>query len=347
MGSAKLGMVKAIVISVILISMVTMGGFYALSTDRGDAEIHLDPIENVVKTYSNQGADGTVQTFDPMKFLTEFNYGRVSELPDGTTHREFTIIAQDVSVEVAPGIYFPAWTYNGTMPGPTIRATEGDSVRVTFLNQGTLPHTIHFHGIHAGNMDGVVELVYPGGRFVYEFTAEPFGVFLYHCHVSPTEEHINRGLYGAYIVDPKTTRPPATEMVMVLNGVDTDFDTENNFYTANGVSLYYQKNPINIKIGEPVRIYMVNMLEFDQINNFHIHGNVFKRFDTGTSLTDYVITDMATFSQGDRAVIEFTYKYPGMYMFHAHKIEFADKGWQGFFKVVEDKEESIGGGEGA
>lgn len=342
----KSRIVTAIAISIIVISIVTASGSYLVSID-SDAEIVLDSVANVVKTYSIQGSDGTERTFDPMNFLTEFSYGRVSKLPDGTTLREFTIIAQDAKIEVAPGIYFDTWNYNGTIPGPTIRVTEGDRVRVEFLNQGSHPHTIHFHGIHPGDMDGVMELVYPKGRFVYEFTAEPSGVFLYHCHATPVEEHLNRGLYGAYIVDPKTPRPPATEMVMVLNGYDTDFDTENNFYTVNGVAFYYQKNPITIKVGEPIRIYMINLLEFDLINNFHLHGNMFKRYDTGTSLTDYVLTDMATFSQGDRAVIEFTYPYPGMYMFHAHKIEFADKGWQGFFNVVEDGRESAVDGRGS
>lgn len=81
---------------------------------------------------------------------------------------------------------------------------------------------------------------------------------------------------------------------------------------------------------------MINLLEFDQINNFHLHGNVFKLYRTGTILTNYELTDMFTMSQAERGMIEFTYKYPGKYMFHAHKIEFADKGWNGFFNVVEN-----------
>lgn len=317
-----------VVIVAVLAVMITTAAVIATATvsnDSSDEGVLLSPMNSMVQKYS----------LDPDKYLTEFNYGRVSTMPDGTTLREFTLIAEDVQIEVSPGVYFNAWAYNGTVPGPTIRATEGDSVRVEFLNKGSHPHTIHFHGIHAGDMDGVIEWVYPGGRFVYEFTAEPFGVFLYHCHVNPIEEHINRGLYGAYIVDPKTPRPAATEMVMLLNGYDTDFDTENNFYTVNGVAFHYMHKPITIKTGEPVRIYMINLLEFDQINNFHLHGNVFKLYRTGTILTNYELTDMFTMSQAERGMIEFTYKYPGMYMFHAHKIEFADKGWNGFFNVVE------------
>ena len=71
--------------------------------------------------------------------------------------REYTLTATDKEIEVAPGVFFPAWTYNGTVPGPVLRATEGDILRVNFVNAGSHPHTIHFHGIHPTNMDGVFE----------------------------------------------------------------------------------------------------------------------------------------------------------------------------------------------
>jgi FtsP/CotA-like multicopper oxidase with cupredoxin domain len=271
---------------------------------------------------------------DPMKYLREFNYGRVSELPNGTTLREFTLVASDDKVkEISPGVFYNVWMFNGTVPGPTIRATEGDLVRINFINNGSKSHTVHTHGIHEAEMDGVFETVGAGGRFTYEFTAEPFGVFPYHCHMQPLEEHITHGLYGVYIVDPKTPRPPADEMVMVMNGYDTDFDTENNFYTVNGIPYYYMHHPIQIENGRLVRIYLVNMLEFDPINNFHLHANLYQLYRTGTSLVPHEYTDMVTMSQGERGILEFKYKFPGQYMFHAHKTEFAEKGWMGLFLV--------------
>jgi FtsP/CotA-like multicopper oxidase with cupredoxin domain len=273
---------------------------------------------------------------DPMKYLREFNYGRVSELPNGAKLREFTLIASDDKVkEISPGVFYNVWMFNGTVPGPTIRATEGDVVRINFINNGSKSHTIHTHGIHKAEMDGVFETVGAGGRFTYEFTAEPFGVFPYHCHMQPLEEHITHGLYGVYIVDPKTPRPPADEMVMVMNGYDTDFDTENNFYTVNGIPYYYMHHPIQIENGRLVRVYLVNMLEFDPINNFHLHANLYQLYRSGTSLVPHEYTDMVTMSQGERGILEFKYKFPGQYMFHAHKTEFAEKGWMGLFLVKE------------
>jgi FtsP/CotA-like multicopper oxidase with cupredoxin domain len=273
--------------------------------------------------------------FDPDKYLREFNYGRVSKLQDGRTLREFTIIANDDKImEISPGIFYNVWTFNDTVPGPTIRATEGDIVRIKFINNGSKQHTIHFHGIHPAEMDGVFEPVGGGGgQFTYEFEAGPVGVHPYHCHVMPLEEHISHGLYGVYIVDPKQGRPPADEMVMVLNGFDTDFDRENNFYAANTIPFYYQHHPIQINAGQLIRIYVVNMLEFDQINNFHLHGNLYNYYPSGTYSVPSMYTDMITLSQGERGIMEFTYTYPGKYLFHAHKTEFAEKGWTGLFLV--------------
>jgi manganese oxidase len=273
---------------------------------------------------------------DPDKYLREFNYGRVSELPNGTTLREFTLVSSDDKVkEISPGVSYNVWTFNGTVPGPTIRATEGDIVRIYFINNGSKPHSVHFHGVHTAEMDGVFEMISPGGEFTYEFVAEPYGVFPYHCHMTPLEEHIAHGLYGVYIVDPKTPRPPADEMVMVMNGYDTDFDTENNFYTVNGIPYYYMHHPVQIEKEELVRIYLVNMLEFDPLNNFHLHANMFNYYPSGTSLQPDELTDIVSLNQAERGIMEFKYKFLGKYMFHAHKVEFAEKGWMGTFIVKE------------
>jgi FtsP/CotA-like multicopper oxidase with cupredoxin domain len=75
------------------------------------------------------------------------------------------------------------------------------------------------------------------------------------------------------------------------------------------------------------------MLEFDPINNFHLHGNLYQVFRSGTSIMPSEYTDMITMSQGERGILEFSYKYGGPYMFHAHKTEFAEKGWVGIFLV--------------
>ncbi len=273
--------------------------------------------------------------FNPTDILTDFNWGdRVSTAADGRTLREYDFIASDKDVEVAPGLFFPAWTYNGRIPGPTIRAREGDRLRLNFTNASAHPHTMHFHGVHPAGMDGVYEVIQPGERFVYEFDAEPFGVHQYHCHVMPLAKHIAKGLYGAFIVDPPGGWPPADrEFVMVMAGNDVDFDGGNDFYNVNFIPFHYDRHPIQIKVGELVRVFLVNMLEFDLLNSFHLHANFFNWYPTGTSLTPSEFTDTIILGQAQRGMLEFRYRYPGKYMFHAHVTEFAELGWTGVFAV--------------
>jgi FtsP/CotA-like multicopper oxidase with cupredoxin domain len=270
---------------------------------------------------------------DPTTFLTEFDSGVVSKRPSGQTVREYRITAVDRTIEIMPGLFYAAWTFNGQVPGPTLRCTEGDLVRVHFSNAGTHDHTMHFHGFHPAVMDGVFEQVPPGGTFVYEFEARPFGLQLYHCHTMPIKRHIAKGLYGAMIIDPKQGRPPAHEMVMVMNGFDVNFDGENEVYAVNTVPFAYQAKPIVLRRGELNRIYLVNVLEFDLLNSLHIHANFFHLYRTGTSLVPQEFTDTVSMGQGERHILEFTYDKPGKFMFHAHQSEFAELGWMGLFDV--------------
>ena len=154
-------------------------------------------------------------------------------------------------------------------------------------------------GIGAGQIE-------PGGRTVYEFDALPAGLHLYHCHVRPLAEHIAKGLYGAFIVDPKDGREEADEMVMVMNGFDTNFDRANEMYAANTIPFAYMNEPIEAKRDELVRIYLVNVLEYDLINSFHLHGNLFHYYPTGTSKTPSEFTDTVMLCQGQRGILEWT-----------------------------------------
>jgi len=276
--------------------------------------------------------------FNPSDILTDFDYGQVSHLAGGQTLREYDIVVTNKDIEVAPGILYQAWVYNGRIPGPTIRCTEGDRIRIRLTNATGHPHSMHFHGIHTAEMDGVPGtpgLVKPGGSFTYEFDAEPFGLHLYHCHAFPLARHIAKGLYGAFIIDPKGGRPPVEhEFVMVMSGFDIDYDDVNDFYAVNAIPFHYQTHPIQIKLGAQVRVYLVNILEFDLINSFHLHANFFHYYPTGTSLAPAEFTDNIMQTQAQRGILEFSYKYPGLYMFHAHNTEFAELGWTGNFEVV-------------
>ena len=122
---------------------------------------------------------------------------------------------------------------------------------------------------------------------------------------------------------------------MVQNAFDPNFDDDNEVYAVNTVGFHFMYQPIQVTRGELVRIYLANIVELDPINSFHIHGNFFNRFPTGTSLEPSEYTDTVIQGQGQRDVLELRFPYTGKYMFHAHKSEFASLGWMGFFEVVE------------
>ena len=124
--------------------------------------------------------------------------------------REYTLIATRRGDRGRPGRLLPRLDVQRHRPRPGDPRDRGrPPPRATSSNAGSHPHTIHFHGIHPTNMDGVFEIVEPGGRFTYEFPARPAGMQLYHCHATPLKKHIHKGLYGAFIIDPKEPRPPA------------------------------------------------------------------------------------------------------------------------------------------
>jgi FtsP/CotA-like multicopper oxidase with cupredoxin domain len=332
--------------------------------------------------HDNHGAMGAVgevdhaaNEFDPTEMLTDFDYGEVSE-ENGRTVREWEIIALDKEIEIAPGIFFPAWSYGsattaeskragriiGRVPGPALRCVEGERLRIHFTNAGSHPHTMHFHGIHASRMDGVPSvgagMIYPGEQTTYEFDAFPFGCHLYHCHAIPLKRHIHKGLYGAFIVDPDPNRHSGEneaaarsrnhqypenenvhEMVMVMNGFDTNFDGDNEVYAVNSIGFEFMRRPIQIRREQLQRIYLINLTEFDPINSFHLHANFFDYYDHGTTLQPTLKTvDTIRQCQAQRGILEFSFAdfETGLYMFHAHQSEFAELGWMGFFEVVEE-----------
>ncbi|HET7147599.1 MAG TPA: multicopper oxidase domain-containing protein [Candidatus Nitrosopolaris sp.] len=333
-------------------------------------------------------------------YLTHFACGHVTVLNNGTTLRKFTLIADDFNGSGKPivistntyglgkpltssnqtykPVIFHAWTFNGTVPGPTMRFTQGDHVQITVsvTNDSKFPHSLHMHSMHPGPIDGMSGLagmIMPGHSFTYSFVANPVGVYPYHCHMSPVEEHVARGLYGMMIIDPPTPRPHATEMVMMLNSYSYSFEhlngtghlaptlpatmqqmqanlsdviensdenngPDNQFYSVNGMPFgYVGKDSIPLTTGTPYRIYLANMVEFDPVNSFHMHGNMFYYTPSGTTESAKMYTDIVTIGQGDRGMIEFHYNFPGLFMFHSHINHFSDLGWIGFFNVTKSK----------
>ena len=250
------------------------------------------------------------------------------------TTREYTLIAENTTLEIAPGLRVDAWTYNGTMPGPTITAVEGDRVIIHFINKTPLPHTIHFHGDHPSEQDGVFEEIGPNGTYTYDFIAHPAGALGYHCHVPPVMQHVRMGLYGAFIVYPATPLPPAREYVLV----DGEYDTQNQlnplpeYYLFNGYVMQYQTHPLPAKTNETVRIYMIN-LGMSPAYGMHIHGTLFKAYPSGIWSNTPEDVQSWEIASGNTAILEAKWPWPGKFTFHFHGIP-EERGAMGYFNVT-------------
>jgi len=249
----------------------------------------------------------------------------------GTVEVEIDVVER--SHRISRSHTLQAWTYNGTVPGPIIRATEGETIRVRFRNATGHDHNLHFHGRHSPLHDGW-EPVPPGGETVYEITAGPAGVHPYHCHTMPIDRHIARGLYGMLVVDPPGGRPPAHEVALLLSGFDLDEDGRNEVYAWNGIAGFYEKFPIKLPAGEPVRAYVVNATEFDPVASFHLHAETFDVYPAGIGESPAFTHDVVTLGQMDRAILEFTLSERGRYMFHPHQHAIAHRGAMGWFAAI-------------
>jgi FtsP/CotA-like multicopper oxidase with cupredoxin domain len=201
----------------------------------------------------------------------------------------FELTAQPVLWKILDDVTATAWTYNGTVPGPMIRVTEGDSVRIVFTNNLPEPTTIHWHGIDVPfAMDGVPglsqEAVEPGETFTYEFVAKPAGTYMYHSHTE-SDTQVGLGLYAPFIIDPAEpeANPPDVDVMLMLNEsriVDGQTytvmpmaGTEPNYFTINGKA-FPATETIDVKVGQRIRLRLANIGQF--VHPMHLHGVPFK-----------------------------------------------------------------------
>ncbi len=263
------------------------------------------------------------------------------ESKEFSPNKKITMILDDTEIEIAPGEKVKAWAFNGTVPGPTVRLMEAENVSILFVNNGTFPHTIHFHGVHDDKNDGVLPVIMPGKTYTYNITGEPAGALMYHCHVPPVSEHIRMGMYGALIVDPKD-KPlkPAKEYYMVMSEFSTDQKNVTKFladyYPINGYSYQYMSNPLEINQGELLRIYLVN-LGTTVHAPMHLHSTIFDVYPSGLVSNKPYQAQTVAVAPGDAAIIEAKWKYPGSYMFHSHGFQ-EEKGNMGHILIKQNSD---------
>jgi FtsP/CotA-like multicopper oxidase with cupredoxin domain len=243
----------------------------------------------------------------------------------------FELTASVVQWEYDAGKKAEAWVYNGTMPGPQLRVTEGDKVRVILKNELAESTSIHFHGVLVPNsMDGVPFVtqppIKPGESFTYEFTARNSGSHMYHSHHNSTKQ-VGKGLLGAFIIDPKdkSTEPAFDlEYTMILN------DQVGGF-TINGKG-FPATEPIVAKKGQKLRIRYMN--EGQLIHPMHLHGMpqlVIAK--DGWAQPQPWLCDTLNVAPGERWDVIVDCTEPGAWAFHCHILSHAEAD-HGMFGMV-------------
>ena len=239
--------------------------------------------------------------FDPDTELTDVVDPTAPAPSDEVDHR-FKITATDETVEVAPGVWQQRWPFTGGPQGsvdtgghlgPTIRGKVGDTFEVTFVNHGTMAHSLDFHASNVAP-DGPMRTLAPGEELVYRFTAKRAGAWLYHCGTAPMTAHLAAGMHGAVIIDPPGLERVDKEYVLVQSevymepGTGTSPDTAApvdatrahdgtvDFVVWNGIADQYLQHPLTAAVGERVRIWVVAAGP-NRGTDFHIVG---AQFDT-------------------------------------------------------------------
>lgn len=205
------------------------------------------------------------------------------------TTRHITLVARDAKVKLAPNVTYDGWSFNGTVPGPTITVNQGDLINFKLINNvTTMAHSIDFH---AAQVDWATDYasVAPGQSKTFSFTVDYPGVFMYHCGTPPVLEHIGNGMYGAIIVNPSTPLPsaPGGQYVLIqsefyLNahpGSDGAYAgnytkmlaSTPSYVVFNGRANQYVQSPLPVQPNELVRLFVLNVGP-DHWSAFHVIG---------------------------------------------------------------------------
>jgi len=281
---------------------------------------------------------------------------KLQPAPGGTEHA-VTFHADEVVLEVAPGVTQQLWVFEGKAPGPTLRGKVGDLFTVTLVNDGEVGHSIDFHASKVAWNDEM-RTIQPGESLVYQFEAKYAGIFMYHCGTAPALHHIGNGMFGALIIDPPDLPAVAHEYVLVQSEIYTGPEGEPGDLTKmtkedwdavvfNGYVNQYQHAPIRVEPGERVRVWVLDAGP-NENSSFHIVGTI---FDTVFKEGTYNLrpderqggSQALDLQPAQGGFVEFTLEEAGLYPIVTHKFANVGKGALGLFQAGE-VDPSVAGG---
>lgn len=266
------------------------------------------------------------------------------------TTRHVTMFSYQKTIQIASGVNYSAWSFNGTVPGPTVFVNQGDTVIFTLYNNDTMGHSMDFH---AAEIDWATaySTVPPGGNKTFTFVANYPGVFMYHCGTPPVLEHIGNGMYGAIVVQPQTPLPPAPGGSYVLiesefytsMGQDMSFvgnytkmlSAQPDYVVFNGKANQYMTNPLVVQPNERVRLYLLNVGP-SLWEAFHVIGAIMDTvyIDGNPANAEYGLQTV-NLAPSSGAIVDMYFRDPGgQNPFVTHAFAWASRGALGIFQVA-------------
>ena len=290
-------------------------------------------------------------------------YDAAAPVPSDERIKEFRIPMTHETIEIADGKTYEGWTFGGTVPGPVLRVRQGDTVRITLVNESPMGHSIDFHSARIP-MNDAFRTIGPDEELTFEFEARDAGVFMVHCGTPPVLLHIMQGMYLAIIVDPENGYGTEADKEFVLvqsefypadvepadhaaghgaedapaqPDIDAARDRDASYVVFNGKAFQYKDHPLTAEVGDRVRFFVVNAGP-NLSSDFHVVGAMFDRvYPDGDP--SHALAGVQTYGvpAGGGAVFEAVFEEgasgEGVYAFVTHAFADADKGAVGLLKV--------------
>lgn len=268
---------------------------------------------------------------------------------EGSRIHRRTFRVTDMQAEVAPGVRQQLWTYNGTMPGPTLHGRVGDRFVIRLVNDTQMGHSIDFHAGETAP-DQRMRTIAPGESLVYRFTASHSGIWLYHCSTMPMSVHIANGMFGAVVIDPPDLPRVDKSFLMVqselyLGVQDGPVDAakvmseQPDAVVFNGYANQYDHDQLSVKVGERVRIWVLDAGP-SRTTDFHVVG---EQFDTVFKEGAYLLrrdnpeqgaSQVLALGAAQGGFVELSFQEPGHYPFVSHLMVDAERGAHGIIQVT-------------
>ncbi|MGA3296086.1 MAG: copper-containing nitrite reductase [Candidatus Bathyarchaeia archaeon] len=242
-----------------------------------------------------------------------------------------TLVAEEVLGQLADGVTFMFWTFNGTVPGPFIRLREGQVIEMHIKNlpNSTMTHSIDSHAVLGTGGGSIYSQTAPGNESVFQFTAMRPGLFMYHCATAPIPAHIANGMYGMILVEPKQGLPKVDREFYVALG---EFYTQGALGEQGYQSFSYQKalaetpeyvvfngrvgaftgnKALKANVGESIRIFFLNAGP-NLDSSFHVIGGILDRVYTEASILSPPLLNVQTtlVPAGGSVMVEFKTEVP-------------------------------------